>query len=74
MLPLPKLPNAEIVNKISSIVENQLTLNKEIKIATLDTKKEQIKQKIEYNEDKINSLVYQLYDLTKEEIALVEIN
>jgi type I restriction-modification system DNA methylase subunit len=74
MLPLPKLPNAEIVNKISSIVENQLTLNEEIKIATLDTKKEQIKQKIEYNEDKINSLVYQLYDLTKEEIALVEIN
>lgn len=74
MLPLPKHPNAEIVNKISSIVENQLTLNEEIKTATLDTKKEQIKQKIEYNEDKINSLVYQLYDLTKEEIALVEIN
>lgn len=74
MLPLPKLPNTEIVNKISSIVENQLTLNEEIKTATLDTKKEQIKQKIEYNEDKINSMVYQLYDLTKEEIALVEIN
>ena len=74
MLPLPKLPNAEIVNKISSIVENQLTLIEEIKIATLDTKKEQIKQKIEYNEDKINSLVYQLYNLTKDEIELVEIN
>jgi len=74
MLPLPKIPNAEIVNKISSIVENQLTLNEEIKIVTLDTKKDQIKQKMEYNEDKINSLVYQLYDLTKEEIALVEIN
>ena len=74
MLPLPKLPNAEIVNKISSIVENQLTLNEEIKIATLDTKKEQVKQKIEYNEDKINSLVYELYDLTKEEIELVESN
>lgn len=74
MLPLPKQPNAEIVNKISSIVENQLTLNEEIKIASLDTKKEQIKQKIEYNEDKINSLVYQLYDLKKEEIELVESN
>ena len=74
MLPLPKHPNAEIVNKISLIVENQLTLNEEIKIASLNTKKEQIKQKIEYNEDKINELVYQLYDLTKEEIELVEIN
>ena len=74
MLPLPKIPNEEIVNKISSFVENQLTLNEEIKTATLDTKKEQIKQKIEYNEDKINSLVYQLYELTKEEIELVESN
>jgi type I restriction-modification system DNA methylase subunit len=74
MLPLPKLPNAEIVNKISSIVENQLTLNEEIKILTLETKKEQVKQKIEYNEDKINELVYELYDLTKEEIELVESN
>jgi type II restriction/modification system DNA methylase subunit YeeA len=74
MLPLPKNPNSEIVNKISSIVENQLTLNEEIKIASLDTKKEQIKQKIEYNEDKINSLVYQLYNLTKEEIELLQSN
>jgi type I restriction-modification system DNA methylase subunit len=74
MLPLPKHPNPEIVDKISSIVENQLTLNEEIKIASLDTKKEQIKQKIEYNEDRINSLVYQLYDLKKEEIELVESN
>ena len=37
-----------------------------------ESKKEQIKSKIEYNEDKINALVYQLYNLTEEEIKLIE--
>jgi type I restriction-modification system DNA methylase subunit len=74
MLPLPKNPNIEIVNKINLLVENQLILNEDIKTVSLDSKKEQIKQKIEYNEDKINELIYQLYDLTKEEIELIESN
>lgn len=74
MLPLPKHPKAEIVEKISLIVENQLKLNEEIKIASLETKKEQIKQRIEYNEDKINSFIYELYDLKKEEIELLKSN
>lgn len=74
MLPLPKEPSKEIVNKINLLVENQLILNKDIKTVSLDSKKEQIKQKIEYNEDKINELIYQLYDLTKEEIELIESN
>jgi hypothetical protein len=33
---------------------------------------EQIKQRIAYNEDKINSIVYGLYGLTEDEIKLVE--
>lgn len=74
MLPLPKEPSKDIVNKINLLVENQLILNEDIKTVSLDSKKEQIKQKIEYNEDKINELIYQLYDLTKEEIELVESN
>ena len=72
MLPLPKHPNAEIVNKICTIVENQLLLNEEIKIVSFEARKEQLKQKIEYNEDKINSLVYKLYELNEEEIKLIE--
>lgn len=72
MLPLPKKPNIEIVNKINLLVENQLILNEDIKIVSLDSKKEQIKQKIEYNEDRINELIYHLYDLTKEEIEIIE--
>lgn len=61
-------------NQIVMHVEQLLILNMDLHKITLETKKEQIKQKIEYNEDKINSLVYQLYDLTKDEIELVEIN
>lgn len=65
---------AQFHTQIVTHVDQLLQLNKELQILTLETKKEQIKQKIEYNEDKINSLVYQLYDLTKDEIELVEIN
>jgi len=42
--------------------------------APLLSKVEQIKKKIEYNEDKINTLVYQPYKLTEEEIKIIESN
>lgn len=35
--------------------------------------KEQIKRKIDHFEDKINELVYKLYDLTEEEIKIIEL-
>jgi predicted small secreted protein len=75
-LPVPNINKTNKKNEIKLInhVEQLLLLNKELQILTLETKKEQVKQKIEYNEDKINELVYELYDLTKEEIELVESN
>ena len=72
MLPLPKEPNVNIVNKICSLVESQLLLNKEIKTVNLQTKKDQIEQKIQHNEDRINDLIYQLYDLVDDEIQLID--
>ena len=39
----------------------------------LQTKIDQIKQRIEHAEDKINQLVYELYELTPEEIAIIEV-
>ena len=61
-------------NQIVTYVEQLIQINKEIQTATLESKIDQLKIKIEYNEDKINELVYQLYDLTKEEIELIENN
>lgn len=72
MLPLPIQPNKELVKNIATIVEQLLSLNEEIKTSTLETKKEQIKSKIEYFEDKINELVYQLYNITDEERKIIE--
>jgi hypothetical protein len=55
-------------------MSNFLQLNKDLQVATLESKKEQIKTKIDYHEDKINELVYALYELTEEEIKIVEGN
>lgn len=53
-------------------VEQLLQLNQDLQTTTLETHKQQIKSKIEYHEDKINHLVYQLYNLTEDEIKIVE--
>lgn len=75
-LPVPNINKTNKTNEIKLVnhVEQLLKLNKDLQLLTLETKKEQIKQKIEYNEDKINELIYHLYDLTKDEIELIESN
>lgn len=73
-LPVPNVneSNKKYETLIINSVEQLLQLNKDLQTATLETKKEQIKTKIDYHEDKINLLVYQLYNLTEEEIRMVE--
>lgn len=73
-LPVPNINDTNKKNEIKLInyVEQVLLLNQELQILTLETKREQIKRKIEYCEDKINELVYELYNLTYEEIQIVE--
>lgn len=58
--------------EIVKLVEQLLILNQEKQSTTLPSKLEQLQSKIDYCEDKINSLVYQLYCLTAEEIKIVE--
>ena len=45
---------------------------KELQGEILESKQLLIKNKIAFNEDKINRLVYALYALTEEEIAIIE--
>ncbi|PGH40347.1 MAG: restriction endonuclease subunit M, partial [Candidatus Nephrothrix sp. EaCA] len=59
-------------NEIIKQVNLLLKLNEEIKAEKLQTKVEQIKQRIEYGEDKINRLVYELYGLSKSDIKIIE--
>ncbi len=62
----------EIQNEIIKHVDLLLKLNEEIKEIKLQTKIDQVKQRIEHSEEKINQLVYDLYELTPEEIAITE--
>ena len=59
-------------DQIVKSVDQLLQLNRDLQEATLQTGKDQIQNKIDYHEDKINNLVYQLYDLTEEEINLIK--
>jgi len=47
-------------------------LQKEKQLTTLPDKLEQLKARIKYTDYKINKLVYSLYELSEEEIEIVE--
>ncbi|MFA5816570.1 MAG: TaqI-like C-terminal specificity domain-containing protein [Bacteroidales bacterium] len=59
-------------NEIVKLVDQLLKLNDEKSETKLQTKVSQIESKIDYCENRINELVYQLYGLTAEEIKIVE--
>lgn len=65
-----KLSNCAIL--VSKCVDSLLILNREIIHEKLAYRQEQIKQKIDHTEDRINQLVYELYELTSKEIKVIE--
>lgn len=73
-LPLPKIneKNLQSHNQIISYVDQLLQLNKDLQNEHLQSNKVHIESRIKYCESKINELVYQLYELTEEEINIVE--
>ena len=73
ILQLPiSVTDTKIQNELVKNVDLLLQFNKELQTATLPNRVEQIQSRIEYNEDRINKLVYELYGLTSDEIAIVE--
>ena len=68
------IPNIDKKNdtEMNKLVEQLLKLNEEIQTVTLDSRRQQIQGKIDYCENRINEIVYQLYGLTEEEIKIVE--
>ncbi len=76
-IPFPSLDLTNKIDKakhdeIEKLVNQLLQLNQDKQDIQLATKAEHLQGKIEYCENRINHLVYELYDLTEEEIALVE--
>lgn len=71
-LPIPKHVDKMNKQELEDLVSQLLQLNKEKQSITLPEKAEQIKNRIEHIENKINQIVYNFYDLTDEEIKIVE--
>jgi type I restriction-modification system DNA methylase subunit len=59
-------------DKIVALVEQMLSLNKRLTAAKTDHEKTVLQRQIEATDKQIDQLVYELYGLTEEEIAIVE--
>jgi CII-binding regulator of phage lambda lysogenization HflD len=70
-LPIPEAATSKR-NEIGKYVNLLLKLNENLKEEKLQNKIDQLKQRIAHSEEKINQLVYELYELTPEEIKIVE--
>ncbi|MBM3189623.1 MAG: hypothetical protein FJZ90_12975 [Chloroflexi bacterium] len=55
-----------------ALVERMLALHKELAAARTPTHKTMLQRQIEATDQQIDALVYELYDLTEEEIKIVE--
>ncbi len=55
-----------------SLVDQMLELNKKLAAAATPQEKSTLGRRIEATDRQIDQLVYELYDLTPEEIAIVE--
>lgn len=61
-----------IHDRMVSLVDDMLNLNKKLPSAKTDLEKTALKRRIDYTDREIDKLVYRLYDLTDDEIAIVE--
>jgi len=71
-IPIPQLPAPKTQNRLVSLVDSMLETQKQYHAATMEADKKLFKQKIDILDHQIDSLVYQLYGLTEEEIKTVE--
>lgn len=71
-VPVIEKKNKQYHDEIVKLVNQLLLLNEEKATSKLSTKISQIESKIEYCSNRINQLVYQLYELTEDEIKIVE--
>ena len=71
-IPIITQQNKNLHDNIVNLVDQLLQFNKDLQTTTLPEKAEQLKQRIEYNEDRINEIVYELYGLTEDEVKIIE--
>jgi len=67
-----RIADLKFQTEIVKLVNQLLKLNEEKAETKLQTKVAQLESKIDYCEGRINEIVYQLYDLTQDEIKIIE--
>jgi len=67
-----KIESEENQTELNKLVDQLLKLNEEKSTTKLATQVSQFESKIDYCKDKINRAVYQIYELTADEIKIVE--
>ena len=73
LAPIPIMDGNESQKEIiSNLVDQILDNNEELETTKLDTKRTQLSAKIEYLNEKIDKLVFEIYGLSEEEIGIVE--
>ncbi|MDZ4757893.1 MAG: hypothetical protein SGJ10_07130, partial [Bacteroidota bacterium] len=66
------LTGFKLKNEIINYLKNLIKLMEEIHIEKLEAKRIQLQSKIDYCEYKINEVVYELYNIEKHEIDIIE--
>ena len=69
--PLPKLDD-ETAQKLASLAEQMMLAKTQLANAKSDSDKRMIEQKIDLIDRQINNSVYKLYNLTPDEISVIE--
>lgn len=72
-LPIVEL-DENIIKKLSEMVNTILTLKQQYKITNTPTERKLLQKQVDVTDKKINDLIYELYDLTEEEIKIIEEN
>ncbi|MBP7678810.1 MAG: N-6 DNA methylase [Bacteroidales bacterium] len=73
-LPVP-IANQDLNNhhdQIAQLVISLISLNQQIRSANLESQRQQLQRAIDHAERRIDELVYELYGLTEEEVAIIE--
>ena len=73
LTPFPALDRKkQLHDDLVALVDKMLELHKQLQKTSFDSEKEPIERQIAATDKKIDTLVYQLYGLTEEEIRIVE--
>jgi hypothetical protein len=59
-------------DRMVSLVEQMLALNKQLQLVKTDHEKTSLQRQIEFTDRQIDLLVYEIYELTEDEIRIVE--